>query len=96
MTRTNLIQALENLGVPRSTYDFEVQTPDIDLLGKIDGVWSLYFVERGQVSIVQQFSSESDLYEFFLSDATKQQQQRLKTQSMSDDELSELFGKISK
>jgi hypothetical protein len=37
MTQQSLINALTQLGVPRNTYDFNVKTPDIDLMGQIDG-----------------------------------------------------------
>jgi hypothetical protein len=75
MTRQSLIKILNQLGIPRNTYDFDVKTLNIDLLGQIDGIWSLYFIEKGNISINKQFSSEEELYDYYLADAYKQQEQ---------------------
>jgi hypothetical protein len=94
MTQQSLINVLTQLGIPRNTYDFDVKTPDIDLMGQIDGIWSLYFIEKGNISITKQFSSEEELYDYYLADAYKQQEQRQKTQSMTDADVDDVFAKL--
>jgi hypothetical protein len=94
MTQQSLINALTQLGISRKTYDFNVKTPDIDLMGQIDGIWSLYFIEKGNISITKQFSSEDELYDYYLFDAFKQQKQRQKTQNMTDSDIDDIFAKL--
>jgi Immunity protein 49 len=94
MTQQSLIKVLTQLGVPRNTYDFDVKTPDIELMGQIDGIWSLYFIEKGNLSISKQFSSQEELYDYYLADAYKQQEQRQKTQSMTESNIDEIFAKL--
>ncbi len=91
MTRDTLINALDKLGVSRSSYAFDNELPDVDLLGQIGGRWSLYFVERGKLDIVQQFSSEAALYEFYFEDAAKKQVQRIKSESLSQTDIFNLL-----
>jgi hypothetical protein len=96
MTQQSLIKVLTQLGIPRNTYDFDVKTPDIDLMGQIDGKWSLYFTEKGNVSITKQFSSEEEMYDYYLADAYKQQEQRQKTQNMTDADVNDVFAELEK
>jgi hypothetical protein len=94
MKRQNLISVLTQQGVPRNTYDFDVKTPDVDLLGQIDGEWSLYFIEKGNINIIKKFSSEDELYDYYLADASKQQEQRKKVQNMTDTDIDDIFAKL--
>jgi hypothetical protein len=94
MTRSSLITVLTQLGVPRASYDFDVKTPDIDLLGQLEGKWSHYFIEKGNLSVIKQFSSEEELYDYYLADAYKQQEQKQKTQSMTDADVDDIFAKL--
>jgi hypothetical protein len=94
MTRQTLINALTQMGIARSTYDFDVKTPDIDLMGHIDNQWSLYFIEKGNISITKQFSSEEELYDYYLNDANKQYEQRKKTESMTEADFDDIFAKL--
>jgi hypothetical protein len=94
MTQQSLIKVLTQLGIPRNTYDFDVKTPDIDLMGQIEGKWSLYFIEKGNVSIIKQFSSEEEVYDYYLADAYKQQEQKQKTQNMTDTDIDDIFAKL--
>jgi len=65
MTRDELIQHLNDAGVSPSLYDFDSFMPDTYLLGRVEGIWSLYSHERGHLDIEKTFESESDLYEYF-------------------------------
>jgi Immunity protein 49 len=94
MTRQSLINVLTQLNIPRNTYDFDVKTPDTDLMGQIDGIWSLYFIEKGNVSITKQFLSEEEMYDYYLADAYKQEEQRKKTQDMTDVDIDDIFAKL--
>jgi Immunity protein 49 len=93
MTRQELIDALNEIGLSRSAYSFDAWETGVNVLTQINGTWSWTVDERGHVSTIAQFESESDLYEHFLFKMRQRIDQERKSASMSEDDLDALLVK---
>lgn len=66
MNIAKLKEQLETLGVPRMLYSLKGARDERLCIEMRDGVWYVFFVERGQEHVLNTFSEESEACMFML------------------------------
>ncbi len=66
MNRLKLIDELEKRGVPNRFYSTKGGGEDKVCIDILDGVWTVYYQDRGIRSVLGEFDSESKACEFML------------------------------
>lgn len=67
MTITNLQKELQSMGIPEELYSImDGGLPSEKLCIVNEGVWQVYYSERGQKTGLRTFSAESEACEYFL------------------------------
>ena len=68
MTIEQLKQELERLGIPRRVYSLNGRKDERLCIEAREGMWHVYFVERGKEGSVKQFATESEACYFMLNE----------------------------
>jgi hypothetical protein len=66
MNKNTLLEELENKGIRKDSYSLNGGLPnEAYCLNQNDGIWEVYYSERGIKSGLKAFTSESDACKFF-------------------------------
>ena len=66
MNKNTLLEELENKGIRKDSYSLNGGLPnEANCLNQNDGIWEVYYSERGIKSGLKTFTSESDACKFF-------------------------------